>query len=83
MLVILVYWFAAQKQAATHTRERSPSTSSTFCVEENELTPSFQNPPELARKLQKVKKPNGSCLKIARTKQCLKNVNICTSRSKG
>ena len=63
MLVISVYWFAAQKQTATHTRERSPSTSSKFCVEENELTPSFQNPPELARKLQKVNKTQWKLLK--------------------
>ena len=53
MPVISVYWFAAQQQTSTCRRQKSRSIYSKFSVEENELTPSFQNSQEVAQKLQK------------------------------
>ena len=43
MSVILVYWFAVQKQTTTCRRQKSGSIYSKFCLEENEIAPSFQN----------------------------------------
>ena len=45
MPVISLYWFAAQ--------QKPRSIYSKFSVELSELTPSFQNPQEVAQKLQK------------------------------
>ena len=53
MPVISLYWFAVQQQTSTRRRQKSRSIYSKFSVEENELTPSFQNPQEGAKKLQK------------------------------
>ena len=50
MLVILVYWFAAQEQISKYIRQKSRSIFWTFSVEENELIPSFENPLELVQK---------------------------------
>ena len=48
-----VYWFAMQQQTTTRRRQKSHFIYSEFRVEENELTPSFQNPQQMASKLQK------------------------------
>ena len=69
MLGSSVYWFAALQQTSTCRRHKSHSIYSKFSVEENELT--------------LLPKITGSGLKIAKSKQCLKNVNICISQSKG
>ena len=53
MLVISLYWFAAQQQTSTYRRQKSCSIQSKFSVEWSELTTSFQNPQEVAQKLQK------------------------------
>ena len=53
MPVILLYWFAAQQQTSTCRHQKSHSIYSKFSLEENELTNSFQNPQEVAKKLQK------------------------------
>ena len=53
MPVISLYWFAAQQQTSTCRRQKSHSIYSKFSLEENELTNSFQNPQEVAKKLQK------------------------------
>ena len=53
MPVISLYWFAAEQQSSTCRRQKSHSIYSIFSVEENELTPSFQNPQKVAKKLQK------------------------------
>ena len=48
-----MYWFAVQQQTSTRRQQKSRSIYSKCSVEENELTPSFQNPQEVALKLQK------------------------------
>ena len=48
-----MYWFAGQQQTSTCRHEKSRSIYSKISVEQNELTPSFQNPQEVAKKLQK------------------------------
>ena len=48
MPVISVYWLAAQQQASTCRRQKSRSIYSKFNAEDNELTPSFQDPEEMA-----------------------------------
>ena len=48
MSVISVYWFAVQQQTSTERFQKSRSFYSKFSAEENELTPSFQNPQEMA-----------------------------------
>ena len=48
MTVISLYWFAAQQQTSTCRLQKSSSIYPKFSVEESELTPSFQNPPEVA-----------------------------------
>ena len=48
MPVILLYWFAVQQQTSTCRRKKSRSIYSKFSVEQNEFTPSFQNPQEVA-----------------------------------
>ena len=48
MPVISLYWFVAQQQTSTCRRRKSRSIYSKFSVEENELTPSFQDPQEVA-----------------------------------
>ena len=48
MLVVSLYWFATQEQTGTCRRQKFRSIYSKFSVEENELTPSFQNPQEVA-----------------------------------
>ena len=53
MLVISLYWFAVQQQTSTSRRQKPRSISSTFSVEERELTPNLQNALEVAQKLQK------------------------------
>ena len=53
MLVISLYWFAAEQQANRSRRQKSHSIYSKFGVPKNELTPRFQNQQELAIKLQK------------------------------
>ena len=57
MPVILLYWFAAQQQTSTCRRQKSRSIYLKFSVAENDFTPSFQNPHEVALKL---KKPNNA-----------------------
>ena len=52
MPVISLYWFAAQ-QTSTLRHQKSHSIYSKFSVELSELTPNFQNPQEVASKLQK------------------------------
>ena len=44
----LVYWFAAQQKLSTCRRQKSSSIYSKFSLEDNELTPRFQNPLEVA-----------------------------------
>ena len=41
MLVISLYWFAAQQQTSTTRPEKSGSVYSKFSVKESELTPGF------------------------------------------
>ena len=53
MPVISLYWFAAQQQTSTCRLQKSHSIYSKFSVEEIEVTPSFQNPQEVAKKFQK------------------------------
>ena len=53
MPVISLHWFAAQQETSTCRRHKSRSIYSKFSVEENELTSSFQNRQEVAKKLQK------------------------------
>ena len=48
MPVISVYWFAAEQQTSTCSRQKSSSIYSKFSAEENELTPSFQKEQEMA-----------------------------------
>ena len=43
-----MYWFAVQQQTSTYRRQKSRSIYSKFSVELSELTPSFQNPQEVA-----------------------------------
>ena len=45
--VISLCWFAAQQQTSTCRPQKSQSIYSKFSLEENELTPSFQNPQEV------------------------------------
>ena len=52
MPVISVYWFPAQQHTITYRRQKPQSIYSKFSVEENELSPSFQNIEENASKLQ-------------------------------
>ena len=51
MPIISLYWFAAQQQTSTYNRQKSRTNYSKFSVEWSELTPSFQNPQEVALKL--------------------------------
>ena len=44
----LLYWFAAQQQTIILRHQKSRSIYSKFSVELSELTPSFQNPQEVA-----------------------------------
>ena len=53
MQAISLYWFAVQKQTSIYRRQKSCSIYSKLSVEENEFTPSFKNPQEIAKKLQK------------------------------
>ena len=48
MPVISLYRFAAQQQTSTLRRQKSCYIYSKFSVELSELTPSFQNPQEVA-----------------------------------
>ena len=52
MSVTSLYWFAAQQQTSTYRRQKSRSIYSKFSVERRQLIPSFQNPQEVAKKLQ-------------------------------
>ena len=53
MPAISLYWFATQQQISTCRRQKSCSIYLKFDVEWSELTPSFQNPQEVAQKLEK------------------------------
>ena len=53
MTVTSVYWFTPQQQTSTRRHQKSRYIYSKFCVEDNELTPSFQKLMEFAWKLQK------------------------------
>ena len=48
MPVISLYWFPAQQQTSTYRRQKSRSIYLKFSVELSELTPSLQNPQEVA-----------------------------------
>ena len=46
MPVILLYWFAAQEETSTCTREKSSSFYAKFSLKYNEVTPGFLNQEE-------------------------------------